>query len=70
MVFRDGYRKTYNTAISRKIPLVSAKWVENCRLSNKILDPVDYPPMNIEKYTKKQPINFNHPVSINKFIFF
>lgn len=67
VVFRDGYRKTYNTAIERKIPLVSAKWVENCRLANKILNPIDYPPVDIEKYTKKRPVNYNHAVSIDVF---
>lgn len=64
VVFRDGYRKTYDTAIKREIPLVSAKWVENCYLANKILNPVDYPPVDIEKYTKKRPVNYNLPVSL------
>lgn len=54
MVFYGGYRKTYNTAIERNIPLVSARWVEKSKLANKMLDPVDYPPVDIENYKKIQ----------------
>lgn len=55
VVFGDGYRKTYNKAIERNIPLVSVKWIEDCKLANKILDPVDYPPVNIVKYLTPKP---------------
>jgi len=68
VVFRDGYRRTYNKAIERNIPLVSARWVENSRLANRILDPKEYPPVDIAKYTKTPEINFKLPVvSTNKF---
>lgn len=60
----NGLQKTYDTAIERKIPLVSAMWIKKCYLNNKILDPVNYPPLNIEKYTVKRPVNYDHPVSL------
>lgn len=63
MVFRDGYRKTYDTAIERKIPLVSARWVENSKFAKKILSPDDYPPIGIEKYTRPREITYKIPVS-------
>lgn len=65
-MFRDGYRKTYNKAIEHKIPLVSARWVENCQYAKKILDPAEYPPIDIEKYAKPREYNYN--ISVNKFI--
>lgn len=67
VVFRDGYRKTYDKAIERKIPLVSARWVEYSRIAKKMLNPVDYPPVDIEKYkvkyTKTRALNSELPVS-------
>lgn len=67
MLFLDGYRKTYDTAIERNIPLVSIKWIENCKKSNRLLDPKDFP-INLEKYKKfkkKRTVlkNYNLPVS-------
>lgn len=52
--------------MERKIPLVSARWVENCQYAKKILDPAEYPPIDIEKYAKPREYNFN--ISVNKFI--
>lgn len=52
VMFCDGYRSTYNKAIERKIPLVSARWMEYSKLANKIQDPADYPPVGMDKYTK------------------
>jgi len=67
-VFRDGYRRTYDKAIERNIPLVSARWVENSRLAKRILDPNEYPPVDMEKYTKAPEDNLKFPiVSINIF---
>lgn len=67
IVFRDGYRKTYDKAIERNIPLVSARWVEYSRMAGKMLNPADYPPVDIEKYkvkyTKTRIINSELPVS-------
>lgn len=63
VVFRDGYRKTYTTSVNRNVPLVSARWLEDSRLANKILDPINYPPVGIEKYTTQQ-LNFYKPVSL------
>jgi len=64
VIFRDGYRKTYEKAIERKIPLVSARWIENCKIFKKMLNPADYPAVDLDKYTKPREINFNFPVSI------
>ncbi|XP_050533488.1 microcephalin-like isoform X2 [Daktulosphaira vitifoliae] len=61
VVFRDGYRATYRKAIERNIPLVSARWVEGCKISNTLLDPANYPPVDLEKYQKTPEIDFNHP---------
>lgn len=58
VVFREGHHKTYNLAIERKIPLVSLHWVQNCYLSNKIVNPDDYPAVDIKdyaNYNKKRP---------------
>ncbi|XP_026819681.1 uncharacterized protein LOC113558423 [Rhopalosiphum maidis] len=52
VMFCDGYRSTYNKAVERNIPLVSARWMEYSRRANKILSPADYPPVGLEKYTK------------------
>lgn len=68
MVFRDGYRKTYTKAIERNVPLVSVKWVEDCKLANKILNPIDYPPVDIEKYSTPK-LKLNTEVSLI-FLFF
>jgi len=63
-MFCDGYRSTYKKAIKRNIPLVSARWMEYSKLANKMLEPEDYPPVDLEKYTKKTPVkNINIPVS-------
>lgn len=64
-MFRDGYRKTYDKAMEHKIPLVAARWVENCKIAKKMLNPIDYPPVGIEKYTKPRQINYDLPVSKN-----
>ncbi|XP_060877830.1 uncharacterized protein LOC132950410 isoform X2 [Metopolophium dirhodum] len=64
VMFCDGYRSTYNKAIKRNIPLVSARWMEYSKLANKMLKPEDYPPVGLENYTKKTPVkNINIPVS-------
>ncbi|KAF0741929.1 microcephalin isoform X1 [Aphis craccivora] len=52
VMFCDGYRSTYTKAVERNIPLVSARWIEYSKRANKILDPADYPPVGMEKYTK------------------
>lgn len=62
-MFCDGLRSTYNKAIKRNIPLVSARWMEYSKLANKILDPADYPPVDMEKYTRTPNTNINIPVS-------
>ncbi|VVC30412.1 BRCT domain [Cinara cedri] len=59
IVFRDGNPKTYDKAIERNIPLVSARWVHNSRVANKILDPIDYPPVDIEKFKKPLGSTYN-----------
>lgn len=61
-MFCDGYRSTYNKAIKRNIPLVSARWMEYSKLANKMLKPEDYPPVDIEKYKKTPVKNINIPV--------
>lgn len=63
VMFCDGLRSTYNKAIKRNIPLVSARWMEYSKLANKILDPADYPPIGMEKYTKTPKTNINVPIS-------
>jgi len=67
-MFCDGLRSTYNKAIKRNIPLVSARWMEYSKLANKMLDPDDYPPVDMEKYKKTPATNINIPVS--KFQYF
>lgn len=67
-MFRDGYRKTYTKAMERNIPLVSVKWVEDCKLANKILNPIDYLPIDIEKYSTPK-LKLNTLVSL-KFLLF
>lgn len=62
-MFRDGYFKTYDTAIKRNIPLVSARWVEYSMIANKLLDPVVFPPINMEKYTEPREIKYTFTVS-------
>jgi len=62
-MFCDGYRSTYNKAVERNIPLVSARWMEYSRKANKMLDPADYPPVGMDKYTKTPSRNINIPVS-------
>lgn len=63
-MFCDGYRSTYKKAIQRNIPLVSARWMEYSKLANKMLEPDDYPPVDMEKYAKPTPVkNINIPVS-------
>lgn len=61
-MFCDGYRSTYNKAIKRNIPLVSARWMEYSKLANKMLKPEDYPPVDMEKYKKIPVKNINNPV--------
>ncbi|XP_027851704.2 microcephalin-like [Aphis gossypii] len=61
VMFCDGYRSTYNKAVKRNIPLVSARWMEYSKLANKILDPIDYPPVGMEKYTKNPSKIINIP---------
>jgi len=56
-MFCDGYRSTYTKAIERNIPLVSARWMVYSKLANKMLDPEDYPPVDMDKYTKTPAIN-------------
>jgi microcephalin len=65
-VFHDGYLKTCKTAIKLKIPLVTSKWVENSHLANKMMNPADYSPIDMEKYTKYQEISLISPVSYFK----
>lgn len=62
-MFCDGYRSTYNKAVERNIPLVSARWMKYSELANKMLDPVDYPPVDMEKYKKTPSRIINIPVS-------
>lgn len=68
VVFRDGYPKTYNTAIQRNIPLVSACWVEKSILAKKLMDPVDYPPINMEKYTKPREYKFKFNLKVSWYL--
>ncbi|KAL4143649.1 hypothetical protein QTP88_005960 [Uroleucon formosanum] len=63
VMFCDGYRSTYNKAIKRNIPLVSARWMEYSKLANKMLKPEDYPPVDMEKYKKIPVKNINNPIS-------
>jgi len=62
-MFCDGYRSTYNKAVERNIPLVSARWMEYSKLANKIQDPADYPPVGMEKYTTTPSRKIKIPVS-------
>ncbi|XP_060856102.1 uncharacterized protein LOC132933848 isoform X2 [Metopolophium dirhodum] len=55
VMFCDGYRSTYNKAVERNIPLLSARWMEYSYSANKMLDLADYPPVGMEKYTKPPP---------------
>lgn len=64
VIFCDGYRSTYNKAMKLNIPLVSARWMEYSKLANKMLEPADYPPVDMEKYSKTTSVkNINIPVS-------
>lgn len=68
MLFCDGYRRTYNKATERNIPLVSARWIEKSHLANKLLDPKDYPPNDLEKYKKPREIVLkNYNLAVSKF---
>lgn len=62
-MFCDGYRSTYNKAVERNIPLVSARWMEYSKLANKMQDPADYPPVGMEKYKITPSRNIYIPVS-------
>jgi len=62
-MFCDGYRSTYKKSVERNIPLVSARWMEYSYSAKKMLDPADYPPVGMEKYTKTPSRNINIPVS-------
>lgn len=55
MIFNKGYQRTYDTAIKRNIPLVSARWLEYSGLINKQLDPAKYAPYDLEKYKNPLP---------------
>uniref|UniRef100_A0A2S2PST0 Microcephalin n=1 Tax=Schizaphis graminum TaxID=13262 RepID=A0A2S2PST0_SCHGA len=70
VMFCDGYRSTYNKAVERNIPLVSARWMEYSRRANKIQDPADYPPVGMEKYTKtpSKVIKISKSKSYQKFL--
>ncbi|XP_060847460.1 uncharacterized protein LOC132927023 [Rhopalosiphum padi] len=70
VMFCDGYRSTYNKAVERNIPLVSARWMEYSRRANKIQDPADYPPVGLEKYTKtpSKVIKIPKSMSYQKFL--
>lgn len=70
IVFRNGNRKTYNKAIELNIPLVSARWVENCRIANKVLNPIDYPPIDIDKFKKPVKLTYNISVSELNILFY
>ncbi|XP_003244772.1 microcephalin isoform X1 [Acyrthosiphon pisum] len=61
VLFCDGYRSTYNKAVERNIPLVSARWMEYSYLAKKMQDPADYPPVDMEKYTKTPSRNIKIP---------
>ncbi|XP_022174220.1 uncharacterized protein LOC111036501 [Myzus persicae] len=64
VIFCDGYRSTYNKAMKLNIPLVSARWIEYSKLANKMLEPADYPPVDMEKYSKITSVkNINIPIS-------
>lgn len=67
MIFRNGSRKTYETAKNRNIPLVSAKWVNNSRIANKMLNPIDFPAYDTEKYTVKKEVKLNHNHVVSQF---
>lgn len=61
VMFCDGYRSTYKKSVERNIPLVSARWMEYSYSAKKMLDPADYPPVGMEKYTKTPSRNINIP---------
>jgi hypothetical protein len=53
-LFHDGSIETYKTAIERKIPMVTEKWVKYSNLAEKMMDPFLFPPVDVERYTKVQ----------------
>ncbi|XP_022160888.1 uncharacterized protein LOC111026995 [Myzus persicae] len=63
VIFCDGSRSTYKKAVERDIPLVSAMWIHYSKLSNKIQDPADYPPVGMDKYTTTPSRKIIIPVS-------
>uniref|UniRef100_A0A2S2PWA9 Microcephalin n=1 Tax=Sipha flava TaxID=143950 RepID=A0A2S2PWA9_9HEMI len=54
VLFHDGSLETYKTAIERKIPMVTEKWVKYSNLAEKMMDPFLFPPVDVERYTKVQ----------------
>jgi len=69
-MFCDGYRSTYKKAVERNIPFVSARWMKYSELANKLLDPADYPPVGMEKYTTPPSKVVNIPVSKFQYLIF
>lgn len=50
VVFREGSMTTYKKALKMNIPLVSVSWLEECRTSLSLADPLKFPPINLEPY--------------------
>jgi hypothetical protein len=63
-LFHDGSLETYKTAIERKIPMVTEKWVRYSNLAEKMMDPSLFPPVDMERYIKVQEKSFIIPVSL------
>lgn len=52
MVYDKGNYSTFEAARKRKLPLVTAAWVENCNLDNEMKKPRDYRSSNPVSYFK------------------
>lgn len=50
MVFKDGLQTTYNKAKGWNIPIVSILWIEACKKHLVLMDPKEYPILNLDMY--------------------
>jgi len=63
VLFHEGLRKTYNKAMARNIPLISARLIDNSVTNQKLANVEEFPPVGIAKYAEPQPIIIDYKVS-------
>lgn len=54
VIFREGSMTTYKKALKMNIPLVSVTWLEECRKTLSLCDPLRFPPINLEPYERPE----------------